>query len=280
MTSVGPTGLTTWSGSLHKSFRILPSNNFGNDDLLAFLQAEEGAPKEQVLRRLPYERSRSPGQMADLPDERRYRDLKQVLETCGILWQEDGRIWFTDFGRALRSFMPHANEKNIILIARHAAFALSAVQLRNPTRAGKKYHPSMEVFPCRFIWQAMLQLGHRIASDELNRAVFRTRNGDMLDEAIDRIRVYRKTGNVEVLGPEAISGKSKNDRIIPIVSIASFGWTLIRQKDDLGFYEIKPECVPLLEAALAVPVRHREFKSVKHYVTAVSNAAYLPKRRF
>ena len=288
--------LTSWSGSLHKSFRVLPTGSFTNDDLLAFLNSEEGDPWQSVHEKLPYARERAAsgaGAAADggdddeedeeaptplLPDTKRYRDLRQVLENCGLMWEDgDGRIHFTELGRSLKRFMPIASERNITLFSQHAALALNVCQLRNPTGAGRRYHADMTVFPFRFIWRAMLRLGGRINSDELNRAIFATRNPDMLTEAIERIRSYRVSHNLDDLGAETVSGRSKNDRLIPIVCLASFGWTLINQKDSQGYYTIRPHCTRILEAAASVPVVHREYPSVEAYVTRISRAACLPK---
>jgi hypothetical protein len=285
--------LRKWSGSLHKSFRLLPTAQFGNEDLMAFLNSDDGVTWQEIHVRMPYDASRSGGpdrspreeddqQENDTnegaSDPKRYRDAKQVLEACGLLWQgDDGRVRFTDFGRTVKRFIHNANEKNVLLLAQHAAFGLSACQLRNPTRAGMKYHEDMLVFPFRFIWQAMLKLGYRISSEELNRAIFLTRDQETLEEAITQIRNYRQTGQATALGEEAITGRNKNDRVIPIVALASFGWTLLAQKDEDGFYRVKPECVRLLEAAVSLPAKHRDFPNVQSYVEAISNAACLPR---
>ena len=135
----------------------------------------------------------------------------------------------------------------------------------------------MKVFPFRFIWTAMLRLGGRINSDELNRAIFSTRDADMLSDAIERIKSYRISGNVDDLGAETVTGRAKNDRLIPIVCLASFGWTLINQKDTSGYYVIRSRCDRILEAACSVPVIHRNYSSVEEYVSRMARAACLPK---
>lgn len=246
---------------------------------MAFLNCPAGTHKREILARLPYDQKRSGyAEAGKGPDEKRYRDLKQVLETCGLLWEDDaGCIQFTDFGLMLRDFMPHANRRNIVLMAQYAAFGLTACQLRNPTGAGQKFAVAMEVFPFRFLWDAMLKLDNRLNSDELNRAIFRTRDVDSLSEAIERIRHYRNGGKIDDMGDEVLTDPKKNDRLIPIVSIAAFGWALINRKDESGYYKIKDECVRLLEGAVSLPVKHREYDSVRSYVTAISNAACLPK---
>lgn len=279
--------LATWSGSLHKSFRVLPIGAFGNEDLMAFLDGEEGELWESVHARLPYdpERARQAAEDDDEeedanagPDPKRYRDLRQVVENCGLLWEDESRrIHFTRFGRTLKRFMPYATERNIGLVAQHAALALNVCQLRNPTGAGQRFRSDVRVFPFRFIWEAMLKLDNRINSDELNRAVFATRNEEMLAEAIERIRSYRRSRNLSDLGEETVTGSKKNDRLIPIICLAAFGWTLINQKAGTGFYTVKPECVGYLRAALHVPVEHRHYDSVEEYVTRISRAACLPQ---
>ena len=95
----------------------------------------------------------------------------------GLLFEaDDGRVRLTDLGEATRRWLPILTPKNAILLARHAAYALSACQLVNPTGAGGRYDADLRVFPFQFIWRAMLALGGRISSDELNRAMFKVRD--------------------------------------------------------------------------------------------------------
>lgn len=185
----------------------------------------------------------------------------------------------TALGQATLRWLDIITPKNAVLLGRHAAYALSACQLRNPTGAGKRYDDSMVVFPFQFIWKAMLALGGKISSDELNRAIFRVRSESDLHEAIDRIREARAAGDPALMGDETITGPSKNDRVIPWISIASFGWTLITDKrsgDGSGYYEIPPVTAPILSEAAKVRHRHREFETVGEYVEHVARAAALP----
>lgn len=267
-------GLTTWSGSLHLSYRLFPETT---PHLVAFLEAADGESWESVFRRMPFDRPRSGGGAAD---PRRYRDAKQLYETAGLVYQREGRVWLTDLGKAVKRFRPYLSESNRIILARHAALGLSACQLRNPTDAGQKYDPSVEVFPNRFIWAAVLELGLCISSDELNRAIFKIKNEEQLREAIDRIRKFRQTGELDALGPETITEKAKNDRIIPVVSVASFGWTLLMDKGEspiAGHYCVRPGYERLLEAAVAVSYPHKDFPDVETYMRQISEAACLPQ---
>ncbi|MGH7641713.1 MAG: hypothetical protein ACRENX_01620 [Candidatus Dormibacteria bacterium] len=269
-------GQLTWGGSLHQTFRILetPSPN-----LKVFLSAE-GLTPLQVLGRLPYDKARVPGsKVPTSADARRYRDGRQVYQTAGLLYEgDDHRLHITDLGRATLRWLDVIHPKNVTILGRHAAYALAACQLRNPTRAGLRYDPAMTVFPFAFIWRAMLQLDARMTSDEMNRALFRVQNEDQLAVAIAQIASARAGGTP--LGAETITGPAKSDRIIPWISIASFGWTLIANKDkddSPGFYTIPARTRDVLHEAAMIRHRHRtDFSSVAEYVQRVSDSAALP----
>jgi hypothetical protein len=80
------------------------------------------------------------------------------------------------------------------------------------------------------------------------------------------------------LGPETFTGEAKNDRIIPWMSMASFGWTLIADKRGWeDAYKIRPETVSVIKEAAQVRHTHREFRSVPEYVSYVSACAALPE---
>jgi hypothetical protein len=216
-----------------------------------------------------------------MPNPKRYRDGKQVYQTVGLLYESnDDRVHVTDLGRTVLRWLDLINDKNFVILGRHTAYALAACQLRNPTGAGRRYHGTLEVFPFVFIWRAMLALGGKISSDELNRAVFKVKNEDELDVAIDAIARGRQENNIDLMGGETLTGKAKNDRIIPWMSLASFGWTLISDKpggEEGGYYEIPPQTLRVLMEAARVRHKHQDFDSVAEYVEHISRAAALPK---
>ena len=169
--------------------------------------------------------------------------------------------------------------KNVVILGRHAAYALSACQLRTPIGV-HPYHESVVVFPFAFIWRAMLALGHKISSDELNRAIFKVTNETELFQAIERIAEARAKADLSIMGEETVQGDKENDRIIPWISIASFGWTLIWDKrtgEESGYYRIPEQTSGLIREAAAIRHRHREFKTKKEYVEHIARAAALPK---
>lgn len=266
--------LTEWAGSLHQTFRLLPD---AAGHLTVFLESHGRRP-EDVLARLPYSRARSSGRGA-APDPKRYRDPKQVYQSAGLLYERDGVVHVTELGRATRRFLNVLNESNATVLGSHAAYALAGCQLRNPTGAGRRYDPVMRVFPFAFIWRAMLRLDNKISSDELNCEIFRTRDERDLERAIERIRRARAAPASNPLSLPVVRGRAVNDRIIPWISLAGFGWTLILDKrydEEHTFYSIRPAAVPVLERAASLRLPHREFRQTWDYVEYVSELAGLP----
>jgi hypothetical protein len=264
-----------WGGSLHTPFRLLPKP-LGH--LKPFLNADGKTP-EDVLKALPYDsgRSKTAGKM---PDAKRYRDPRQIYQAAGLLYEgEDGLIHLTDLGKATLRWIDMLTPKNVVILGRHAAYALSACQLRNPIGV-HPYDTSVVVFPFAFIWRAMVALDRKISSDELNRAIFKVTNEAELDQAIRNIADARDKGDLSVMGEETVTGEGKNDRIIPWLSIASFGWTLISDKrtgEESGYYRIPDHTLGLIREAAAIRHNHREFTATKEYVERIARAAALPQ---
>jgi hypothetical protein len=265
----------TWSGSLHQTFRLLPRDK-QSGNLRPFLEAD-GLASTDLLERLPYDRARSKDPTKDAPDAKRYRDGKQVYQTAGLLYEDDGVVHVTDLGVATRRWLDIVTPKNRVILARHAAYALAACQLRNPTGSGKKYAETVDVFPFAFIWRAMLALDGHIDSDELNRGLFKVGNADQLEDCIASIRRARKEKDISILGDETISDGKKNDRIIPWVSLASFGWTLFPDKGTDNYYQLDEATLSVVREASRIKHTHKEFSSVRNYIEHVSRCAALPK---
>jgi hypothetical protein len=264
-----------WGGSLHQTFRLLPRPS---DHLPAFLDADGSSPKD-ILARLPYAPRRS-GTGAGAPDPRRYRDGKQVYQTVGLLYEgSDGRVHLTELGHAVHRWLAIVNDHNFFILARHAAYALAACQLRNPTGAGQAYAAAVVVHPFRFIWEAMLKLEGRISTEELNRSLFKVRNHDELDKSIEAIAEARAADDPNLMGPPTITGTAPSDRVIPWMSLASFGWTLIRDKRSGAgdYYEIPPQTYRLVADAAQIRHKHRDFADVPAYVSYVAACASLPR---
>lgn len=269
-------GQEEWGGSLHQTFRLLPPES---PNLLAFLRSD-GATPDEVLTRLPYDAARSRGRGTGVPNKKRYRDPRHVYQTLGLVYEDGDHLRVTDLGRATERWVGKLTPRNSVVLGRHAAYALSACQLRNPSLAGQKYNDTVEVFPFAFIWRAMLALDGRISSAELNRVLFRVKNDDDLRVAIAKMQQCRGGGDDhESLGDETITEAAKNDRIIAWMALASFGWLLISDKRETasGYYQIRPRALELLREASQMKRVHREFGSVPEYVNHISDAACLPK---
>lgn len=272
---------TTWTGSLHLTFRLLPVSE-RSSNLGPFLNADQQTP-QQLITNLPYDTARAAarGSTTGQPDARRYRDGKQVYQTAGLLYEDNaGIIHVTELGIATRRWLSLMTPKNAVILARHAAYALAACQLRNPTGAGQRYSSEMIVFPFQFIWRAMLKLDGYIGSDELNRAIFKVKNEDELESTIALIIRARERNDITILGEEVITGRAKNDRIIPWMALASFGWTLFpdkRRGDQTGNYTLIPETLSIIREASRIQHKHRNFSDTEGYVEYISSRAALPK---
>ncbi len=266
---------TTWSGSLHQTFRLLPRDN-QSGNLRPFLEAD-GLTPEELLAKLPYDRARTKDPTKTTPDAKRYRDGRQVYQTVGLLYEDAGKVRVTDLGVATLRWLDIVTAKNRVLLARHAAYALATCQLRNPSGAGQKYAEAVRVFPFAFIWRAMLALDNRINSDELNRGLFKVCDAAQLEECIAKIRQAREQNDLSILGDETITGDKKNDRIIPWVSLASFGWTLFPDKGNEAYYQLDDSTLSVVREAARIKHVHKDFASVREYIEHVSRCAALPK---
>ena len=170
-----------WGGSLHTSFRLLPEPS---GHLKPFLTSDQLTP-DDVLGKLPYDTNRSKA-AGSKPDPKRYRDARHLYEITGLLYESANVIHLTDLGFATLRWIDILTPKNVGILGRHAAYALSACQLRSGTGA-QPYDASVHVFPFAFIWRAMLALDGKISSHELNRALFKVTEEAELSIAIDRI---------------------------------------------------------------------------------------------
>jgi hypothetical protein len=269
-----------WSCSFRSTFRLYPDDTGGRDALDVFLGGD-GKTQNQILSELPYHKARSADPGA-IPDPKRYRDGRQLLRTVGLLYDEpvDGtrQLRVTALGRAVARWRSVINERNAPVLGRHAAQALAACQLRNPTPDGSDYNSTTVVFPFSFIWRAMLALDDTISSDELNRALLKVENEEELADAVIRIRKSRASNDPSVLGQEVVTEKAKNDRILIWIAWASFGWTLIQEKQAKGgVYAIAPNARRVVADASAIRHKHRDFESEKDYVEYVSLCAGLPE---
>jgi hypothetical protein len=264
-----------WGTSLRQTWRLLPE---AAPAIRPFLSAHGETP-QQVVKKLPYAESRAGDAPTGTPDLKRYRDERQVFQTVGLAYENDGLLVVTELGQTVLRWLDLLHEGNAPVLARHVALALATCQLRNPTGAGRKYHPDMDVFPFKFIWHAMLSLGDRLSSAELLRGVLKTRDWDDLHHAIARIEEARASNDLSLLGDPITEGPAANDRAIAWIALAGFGWLLIRDKsaEPNGlYYTLRPSTRDIVARAAAQPLVHIEFSSVAEYVEYISASAALP----
>lgn len=278
--------LTVWKTSLRQTFRLLSGSRSLSPSLRPLLQAD-GKTEDEILPLLPYDTNRAKSGAGSIPDRKRYRDARQVYRTVGLLYEKIGsdmvpRLHVTDLGRAVLRWLDTLNENNFDVLGGHLANALASCQLRNPTEEGRDYDNSVVVFPFVFIWRAMLELDWKINSEELSRAIFKVTDENSLAIAINKIMEARVSNDRETMGPPV---QTVNDRIIPWMSMASFGWTLFGDKElggeAKGYYVVPEKSRPLLRSAVAIRRKHRDYDgeadSVAKYVERISMSAALPK---
>jgi hypothetical protein len=268
-------GSTTWSAALHQTFRLLPEPS---EHVRPFLESDGRTP-EEVLAALPYEPKRAGAAPGAGPDPRRYRDGKHVYQMVGLLYEDEGVVRVTELGKTVLRWLEILNPANAPVLGAYAAYGLAACQLRNSTRAGGGYADSVVVFPFNFIWRAMLALDDKISSEELNRAIFKVTSAAELDEAVDAIATARWADDETLLGNQVITGPRRNDRVVPWISLASFGYTLIADKSEDSerrYYRIRRGTKPVVDRAARIRLRHQEFGSVPEYVEYLSKMAGLP----
>ena len=209
------------------------------------------------------------------PRTRSYRDGKQVW-TTGLLYEDGGRIHLTELGAATLRWLVIINATESCWFATRPMLWPHASCTRLALKYGNEVESSVRVH----LRRAILSLDGRSGSDELNREIFKVTNEDELATTIDAIRGARAANDITMLGDETVSGKAKNDRIIPWMSLASFGWTLFPDKrggEGGDYYELDAHTLAVVREAAKVRHKHRVFSSVADYVEHVARCAALPK---
>jgi hypothetical protein len=272
-----------WNCGFRATFRLLRDPSLGADALDIFLNGD-GLTREQILEQLPYSRERVQTGNASDPDAKRYREPRQLFRTIGLVFDEPllatRRVSVTGLGIAVQRWRSDLNSRNARVLGRYAAQALAACQLRNPYREAHEYSSNVFAFPFAYIWRAMLALDGRISSTELDRAIFHAMDEGGLAEAIDRIRLFRASGNItSLLGVTVPEGPAKNDRIIPWMAWASFGWTFINDKRASGteYYTLADNARQIVRDAASYQYRHKDFTSEAEYTKYISACAGLPE---
>lgn len=263
-----------WKTSLRQTFRLLPREN-QSANLRVFLESD-GLFEQDVLAKLPYDAARAGQRGTGTADRKRYRDPRQVYRSVGLLYERSsGAIRITPLGDATLWWMDKLSRANVPVLARYAANALAAWQLRNPLNESSGYDADARVFPYAFIWRVMLAAEGRVNSMELKCEVLQLKSESEIPAAVARILEYRRTGDANVM--RAPIDVDKDDRLIPWMSLASFGWSLIREKDETGYYQIDPPSHRTLERAADVRHKHREFTSEEAYLRHIESVAALPE---
>ena len=268
--------MAEWSTSLHQTFRLLPSPS----DNLQLLLESEGLRQNDVLQKMKYAapRAGTPVTATGLPDPKRYRDLRQVFRSVGLLYElPDRTIRVTPLGVATRRWLDQLTPTNIPVLARFAVYSLAAWQLRNPLPEARGYPAEMKVFPYAFIWRVMLAAGGKINSMEMKCEVLRLTDEGEIPAAVERILEYRRTGDVNAMKPAV--AVTSDDNMISWMGLASFGWALIADKKGSAdnYWTIRPDSVRILERAADLRQHHRDFPDEVSYLEHIERAAAIPE---
>lgn len=272
-----------WSTSFHESFSMVPTGKPTDAQVNLFL-ASNGRPEREVLAAWPKGRPNAlpAGGQAKPADPKQFRNMSQLLRNVGLAYTDtsgqEAVVRVTRLGQEVLGWRNDGlNDRNVRVIARYASRAIAAAQLKNPTREARAYPDGARVFPFQFIWRAMLALDNRISLPELDRAMFVVSDEASLDEAILRIRNFRETHDIEVLG--ATNADGDDEGVAAWMCWASFGWSLIpkRKQGGDGYYRI-PDGWPLriISEAATIRQRHRTFGTDREYVEHLSACAGLP----
>jgi len=192
----------------------------------------------------------------------RLRTWKSVFESFGFLSVNDtSELELTSLGRAVRDLYAtlnqHIDGANDQL-ARLAVDVLVRHRLRNPLEAAA-YPQDSDLHPYRFVWRAMRDLDGRLHWEEMNRVLMKVAYEREVAGAIVHLRDSRRAAGgrwddawLASLGTPAVEdGPETRRRITPWFTQAGFGGLLITSEDDgEGFRTLRPEHLPLIEAAL------------------------------
>lgn len=272
-----------WSTSFHESFSVVPSGKPTDAQVNLFL-ASHGRAEREVLAAWPKGRPNAlpVGGQPKAADPKQFRNMSQLLRNVGLAYTDasgsESVVRVTRLGQEVLGWRNDGlNDTNVRIVARYASRAIAAAQLKNPTREARSYSADTRVFPFQFIWRAMLALDNRINLPELERAIFVVNDEGGLLQAIQKILLFRETGDLEDLGPTNANGDDEG--VAAWMCWASFGWSLIpkRKTGGDGYYRIPDGwSLQIIREAATIRYRHRTFGTDREYVEHLSACAGVP----
>lgn len=128
------------------------------------------------------------------------RMLRKATENLGLCWFDNHVLWITPAGRAL---IEGANKTAILerLLWRY--------QLSNPINDGAL---GFDIYPHHALLRTLTQTGNRITRDEFILFVGRVRNGNGIDDAVERILSWRTLSDVDQDEVIALCGREFSRR--------------------------------------------------------------------
>jgi hypothetical protein len=246
-----------WDVNFRGNLRLWPDPT---DTLAAIAQLDGQVYDEQAfLAALP------PGTEGKTPtDTKRIRDPVEAMAYAGLALKEGEPKVFrlTRLGRFVFTFLGvgaarrYANDRNRILLAGPLIRGLAIV------------------VEYRIVWELMRRTDNMLTNRELNAAMATIRMPEDIDEAVERIRLYRETHAEVDLGPLAYNSPDEERKAInPKFLLAGGGGTFITLERTDPYRRIIDDALPLIDAALRQPLQSVHISTDGSGVMKISNYA-------
>lgn len=244
------------------------------------------APYEKVRSALRIRKKQVSPEHEEQANER-VRTYKAFFRSVGLLYDIDGVLRSTDFGRSLYEILENqyktADDQARILfnsyrrqIAQLAVRPLARYQLSSPI-SPSNYPPGTDIHPLRAIWVTMRQLDDKLHWEELGRALTVCLREENVADVADKIRQARKISGydprnpelmTEILGPRTPDlGDNQSDRLDTWFSRAAFKNLFLEPRDrEDGYRYLNSDFIDLIDMELAAPVESMFTDSVAEYM--------------
>jgi hypothetical protein len=217
----------------------------------------------------------------------RIRTYKVLFRGLGLLYDQDGILHSTEFGRellaTLESQYTTADDyaRGLFLsqrrkLAQLAIEPLSRYQLVNPFTTAE-YPPGTDIHPLRAIWYVMRNLGDKLHWEEMGRALTPCLRETDLPAVVERIKAARSDANydprnqdqmTQLLGPRMPDmGNNQSDRLDTWYSRAAFKNLFLEARDrGDGYRYLNAEFADLIDAALAASPEFNASQDAQEYM--------------
>lgn len=264
--------------------------------LLASDGQDFGVPFENVRAALRIRKKQVLPELEEQANER-VRTYKAFFRGLGLLYDADGTLHATEFGRALYELLTAqyklADDQARMLfnvhrrqIAQLAIKPLARYQLASPISPAQ-YPAGTDIHPLRAIWSAMRQLDGKLHWEELGRALTSCLRDEDVSVAVEKIKRARETTGYdptdtarmsELLGERTPDlGSNQSDRLDTWYSRAAFKNIFLEPRDrEDGYRYLNSDFVDLIDAELAADIESVSTDSASEYLEWIGRIDRLP----